>query len=202
MWKKGMASAVLLVLIGLLAWNLFGQKEPAIGLKKGDQAPDFELKTLDGKKTASLSDYRGKKVLVIFWATWCKPCRTEMPDLDAIRSENDQVEVLAVNLTTTEKSVDHVAAFTKELKVSFPVLLDQKGIQARYQVLSYPTTYILDEKGRIMSVKHQMLTKKKIEKRAGSIMIQLFCLFSKCFWRKCNHTYMEVSGMRRKTTHI
>lgn len=86
-----------------------------------------------------------------------------MPDLDAIRSENEQVEVLAVNLTNTEKSVDHVASFIDELKVSFPVLLDQKGIQARYQVLSYPTTYILDEKGRILTVKHQMLT-KRIEK--------------------------------------
>lgn len=162
MWKKGIASAVLLLLIGLLVWNLFEPKEPAIGLEKGDQAPDFELKTLDGQ-TASLSDYQGKKVLVNFWATWCKPCRTEMPDLDAIRSEYDQVEVLAVNLTTTEKSVDHVAAFADELKLSFPILLDQKGIQARYQVLSYPTTYILDEKGRIVSVKHQMLTKKEIE---------------------------------------
>ncbi|QLI78140.1 TlpA family protein disulfide reductase [Bacillus pumilus] len=162
MWKKGMASAVLLVLIGLLVWNLLEPKEPAIGLEKGDQAPNFELKTLDGQ-TASLSDYQGKKVLVNFWATWCKPCRTEMPDLDAIRSEYDQVEVLAVNLTTTEKSEDHVAAFADELKLSFPILLDQKGIQARYQVLSYPTTYILDEKGRIMSVKHQMLTKKEIE---------------------------------------
>ncbi|MDM5320106.1 TlpA disulfide reductase family protein [Bacillus altitudinis] len=162
MWKKGMASAVLLVLIGLLVWNLLEPKEPAIGLEKGDQAPDFELKTLDGQ-TASLSDYQGKKVLVNFWATWCKPCRTEMPDLDAIRSEYDQVEVLAVNLTTTEKSVDHVATFADELKLSFPILLDQKGIQARYQVLSYPTTYILDEKGRILSVKHQMLTKKEIE---------------------------------------
>ncbi|MCY7502781.1 TlpA family protein disulfide reductase [Bacillus pumilus] len=162
MWKKGIASAVLLVLIGLLVWNLLEPKEPAIGLEKGDQAPDFELKTLDGQ-TASLSDYKGKKVLVNFWATWCKPCKTEMPDLDAIRSEYDQVEVLAVNLTTTEKSEDHVAAFADELKLSFPILLDQKGIQARYQVLSYPTTYILDEKGRIMSVKHQMLTKKEIE---------------------------------------
>lgn len=100
--EKGIASAVLLVLIGLLVWNLLEPKEPAIGLEKGDQAPDFELKTLDGQ-TASLSDYKGKKVLVNFWATWCKPCRTEMPDLDAIRSEYDQVEVLAVNLTTTEK---------------------------------------------------------------------------------------------------
>ncbi|AOC56624.1 MULTISPECIES: TlpA family protein disulfide reductase [Bacillus] len=166
MWKKGMASAVLLVLIGLLVWNLLEPKEPAIGLEKGDQAPDFELKTLDGQ-TASLSDYQGKKVLVNFWATWCKPCRTEMPDLNAIRSEYDQVEVLAVNLTTTEKSVDHVAAFADELKLSFPILLDQKGIQARYQVLSYPTTYILDEKGRIVSVKHQMLTKKEIEQELG-----------------------------------
>ncbi|PRS47915.1 TlpA family protein disulfide reductase [Bacillus sp. MZGC1] len=166
MWKKGMAIAVLLVLIGLLVWNLLEPKEPAIGLEKGDQAPDFELKTLDGQK-ASLSDYQGKKVLVNFWATWCKPCRTEMPDLDAIRSEYDQVEVLAVNLTTTEKSVDHVAAFADELKLSFPILLDQKGIQARYQVLSYPTTYILDEKGRIVSVKHQMLTKKEIEQELG-----------------------------------
>lgn len=166
MWKKGLASAVLLMLIGLLVWNLLEPKEPAIGLEKGDQAPDFELKTLDGQ-TASLSDYQGKKVLVNFWATWCKPCRTEMPDLDAIRSEYDQVEVLAVNLTTTEKSVDHVAAFADELKLSFPILLDQKGIQARYQVLSYPTTYILDEKGRIVSVKHQMLTKKEIEQELG-----------------------------------
>ncbi|MEH7634843.1 TlpA disulfide reductase family protein [Bacillus pumilus] len=166
MWKKGIASAVLLLLIGLLVWNLLEPKEPAIGLEKGDQAPDFELKTLDGQ-TASLSDYQGKKVLVNFWATWCKPCRTEMPDLDAIRSEYDQVEVLAVNLTTTEKSVDHVAAFADELKLSFPILLDQKGIQARYQVLSYPTTYILDEKGRIVSVKHQMLTKKEIEQELG-----------------------------------
>ncbi len=162
MWKKGIASAVLLMLIGLLVWNLLEPKEPAIGLEKGDQAPDFELKTLDGQ-TASLSDYQGKKVLINFWATWCKPCRTEMPDLDAIRSEYDQVEVLAVNLTTTEKSVDHVAAFANELNLSFPILLDQKGIQARYQVLSYPTTYILGEKGRIVSVKHQMLTKKEIE---------------------------------------
>lgn len=166
MWKKGLASAVLLMLIGLLVWNLLEPKEPAIGLEKGDQAPDFELKTLDGQ-TTSLSDYQGKKVLVNFWATWCKPCRTEMPDLDAIRSEYDQVEVLAVNLTTTEKSVDHVAAFADELKLSFPILLDQKGIQARYQVLSYPTTYILDEKGRIVSVKHQMLTKKEIEQELG-----------------------------------
>ncbi|WP_144522629.1 TlpA family protein disulfide reductase [Bacillus pumilus] len=166
MWKKGLASAVLLMLIGLLVWNLLEPKEPAIGLEKGDQAPDFELKTLD-EQTASLSDYQGKKVLVNFWATWCKPCRTEMPDLDVIRSEYDQVEVLAVNLTTTEKSVDHVAAFADELKLSFPILLDQKGIQARYQVLSYPTTYILDEKGRIVSVKHQMLTKKEIEQELG-----------------------------------
>ncbi|MFS0654885.1 TlpA family protein disulfide reductase [Bacillus sp. 179-C3.3 HS] len=162
MWKKGMASAVLLVLIGLFVWNLLEPKEPAIGLEKGDEAPDFQLETLDGQ-TVSLSDYRGKKVLVNFWATWCQPCRTEMPDLDAIRSENDQVEVLAVNLTTTEKSVEHVRSFKDELKLSFPVLLDEKGIQARYQVLSYPTTYILDEKGRILSVKNQMLTKKEIE---------------------------------------
>ncbi|MDG3043633.1 redoxin domain-containing protein [Bacillus sp. B6(2022)] len=63
--EKGMASAVLLVLIGLLAWNVFGPKEPAIGLETGDKAPDFELKTLDGK-TASLSDYRGKKYSSIF----------------------------------------------------------------------------------------------------------------------------------------
>lgn len=126
--EKGIASAVLLVLIGLLVWNLLEPKEPAIGLEKGDQAPDFELKTLDGQ-TASLSDYQGKKVLVNFWATWCKPCRTEMPDLDAIRSEYDQVEVLAVNLTTTEKSVDHVAAFADELKLSFPILLIKKAFK-------------------------------------------------------------------------
>ncbi|MGE6632221.1 TlpA family protein disulfide reductase [Bacillus sp. NPDC077027] len=166
MWKKIVASAFLLVLIGLLAWNVLGPKEPAIGLEKGDQAPDFQLETLDGK-VVSLADYRGKKILLNFWATWCKPCRTEMPDLDAVRSENNKVEVLAVNLTTTEKSVEHVAKFSKELKLTFPILLDEKGVQARYQVLTYPTTYILDEQGRILSVKHQMLTKKEMEQELG-----------------------------------
>lgn len=65
MWKKGMASAVLLVLIGLLAWNVFGPKEPAIGLETGDKAPDFELKPLMAKRHLYLI-IEGKKYFSIF----------------------------------------------------------------------------------------------------------------------------------------
>ncbi|SDI57027.1 peroxiredoxin family protein [Natribacillus halophilus] len=76
------------------------------GLEEGEIAPDFELKTLDGE-TMRLSDYRGERVMLNFWATWCPPCRAEMPDMQKLYDEEDVV-ILAVNMTETENNLEEV----------------------------------------------------------------------------------------------
>ncbi|GAB3047134.1 hypothetical protein GCM10027286_07230 [Virgibacillus ainsalahensis] len=73
-----------------------------VGISVGQIAPDFNLKTLEGK-TVRLSDYRGERVIVNFWVTWCPPCRAEIPDFQKLYKNKD-VEILAVNLTSTEES--------------------------------------------------------------------------------------------------
>src|SRR5699024_9694391 len=111
-----------------------------VGLGKGDIAPDFELKTLDGE-TVRLSDYRGERVFVNFWATWCPPCRAEIPDLLKLY-ENKDVEILAVDLSDTEHSVEDVVEFANEIDMdTFPVLMDvNAAVAVEYQVQAYPTS--------------------------------------------------------------
>lgn len=120
-------------------------------LREGAEAPDFELTTLDGKPV-KLSDYRGKKVILNFWATWCPPCKAEMPHMQNFYEENkDQnVEILAVNLTNMDKGRDDIEAFVKEYGLTFPIPLDEEGnAGTTYQAFTIPTSYILDEKGII-----------------------------------------------------
>ncbi|MGV3487849.1 MAG: TlpA family protein disulfide reductase [Tuberibacillus sp.] len=124
----------------------------SIGVDIGNTSPDFKLATLDGKEV-SLSSYRGKKVILNFWATWCPPCRQEMPDMEAFYEQHaaDQnVVVLAVNLTIAESSTKNVENFIKEHKLTFPVLLAQsEDIANTFQTFTIPTSYIIDSKGII-----------------------------------------------------
>lgn len=118
------------------------------GLAVGNTAPDFTLQTLDGKE-AKLSDFRGKPVFVNFWATWCPPCRAEMPDMQELY-DNMDIEILAVNLTNTEKSEEDVSSFVEDMGLTFPVLMDPKGqLSTAYNVKAYPTSYLLDAEGKI-----------------------------------------------------
>lgn len=123
------------------------------GLAKGDLAPDFELTTLAGD-TVKLSDYQGKKIMLNFWASWCPPCRSEMPHMENYYNENeesDNMEILAVNMTKTEKDkVESAKEFVDEYKLSFPILLDKDSeVMKMYQIKVYPTSYIINEEGVI-----------------------------------------------------
>lgn len=126
--------------------------EIKIGLEKGNLAPDFELTTLDGRKV-KLSDYRGKKVILNFWATWCPPCRAEIPDMDKFYSsyKDKDIVILGVNLTKAEQDQTSVKSFIKEYRVTYPIPLDKESLVAEmYQVSAIPTSYIIDPQGTII----------------------------------------------------
>lgn len=113
-------------------------------------APGFTLEDMDGKKF-SLKNYRGKVVLVNFWATWCPPCRREMPSMERLyeKLEGKNFVVLALNQM---EDVDQVFTYTGELQVSptFPILFDKdSNVSRAYSVLGLPTTYLIDKKGNI-----------------------------------------------------
>lgn len=124
------------------------------GLAKGEVAPDFELTTLDGK-AVKLSDYKGKKVILNFWATWCPPCRAEMPHMQNYfedKAEQENVAILAVNLTTEDRGVDKVEGFVKEYELAFPIPMDTDGdIGALYQAVTIPTSYMIDTEGKVQN---------------------------------------------------
>lgn len=123
------------------------------GLNKGDNAPDFELTTLEGKKV-KLSDYQGKKVILNFWATWCPPCKAEMPHMQNYYedfAEKENVEILAVNLTSGD-SADKVDDFVLDYGLTFPIPMDTEGsVGETFEAITIPTSYMIDTKGRIQN---------------------------------------------------
>lgn len=172
-----MKKAILLLIVGvMLGWAVFefvnssdkgealntseyenaniGEKaieSNEVGIRKGQLAPDFELKTLDGE-TVRLSDYKGQRVMLNFWATWCPPCRAEMPDMQKFQEKKD-VQILAVNLSETESDPGNVQKFIDELNLTLTIPLDdESAVSNEYQVMAYPTTYMIDADGRIQFV--------------------------------------------------
>lgn len=115
-----------------------------------EKAYDFRLKDLSGKMVR-LSDHKNKVVVVNFWATWCPPCRSEMPSIQAFynKFKNQGVALLAINLDG--KNAGFVKSFMDKNKYSFPVLLDDNGKTANsYGVRGIPATFVIDRTGRIV----------------------------------------------------
>ena len=113
------------------------------------QAPDFTLPLLDGSGSLSLEDYRGRVVYVTFWASWCVPCRQEMPYLAQLRERHGRegFEVLAINV---DDDIELANAFVEEYNMPFPVLRDEARIvSSKYKVPGFPTHFLLDRGGSI-----------------------------------------------------
>lgn len=118
----------------------------------GSEAPDFVLFSIDDKKF-TLSDYKGKVVLLEFWATWCPPCRMSIPELETLheRFMDKDLVVLSINIDDGENGKERVKDFLREYNVSYPVLLDNGHVTRLYAVTSIPTIYILDRQQRIIN---------------------------------------------------
>jgi len=124
----------------------FGVQQP--GVHK--PAPDFSLATLGGGEKA-LADYRGKVVLIHFWATWCVACRHEMPQIEQLwqRYRDDGLVVLGVNVD--RGNISGVRDFVRQRNLSFPFVLDPDGlVRNRYEIRALPTSYLTGHDGKIM----------------------------------------------------
>ncbi|MFD0958903.1 TlpA family protein disulfide reductase [Paenibacillus chungangensis] len=123
-----------------------------VGTERGKQAPDFQLQDTSGQ-SVQLSDYRGQKIILNFWATWCPPCRAEMPHMEKVYNEHEDAVVLGVNLTHTEKNSGDIDAFVQDFGLTFPIVFDSEGdVSDIYRVTAYPTTYMIDQNGIIHEI--------------------------------------------------
>jgi cytochrome c biogenesis protein CcmG/thiol:disulfide interchange protein DsbE len=149
----------ILILIAGLAWigmsadasHAGARQIPA--LQSGAMAPDFTLNTSQGE-SYHLSELRGQAVLVNLWATWCPPCRQEMPAIQSVYREYREQGfiVLAINITIQDNPLN-IMPFMEQYGLTFPVLLDETGeVSARYGLRSLPTSYFINRDGTIHEV--------------------------------------------------
>ena len=133
-------------------------------------APNFTLMSLDGR-SVKLSDYRGKVVVINFWATWCPPCRAEIPDLIAAqqRYREKGVEILGIALDDDGREV--VEPFVRDNGITYPVLIGNEEVTRLYGgISSIPTTFILDREGAIQRHYDTMLTRLEIDSALEEIL--------------------------------
>ena len=159
--KKQWEVFMLVSLVAAILWTVASRVPSAVGAplssspspREGFLAPDFTLDTLDGTKV-TLSDLRGKIVVINLWATWCTPCRAEMPALENAyeQYEDSGVVILGLNVTNQDSEKD-IPPFVKEFGLTFPILLDRDGsVSALYQLRGLPTTYFVNREGIIRTV--------------------------------------------------
>ncbi len=154
LWRNKFTTVLLLLAMYLLLQRMgYLLSAPAISAGEARErlpfSVDFTLPDLDGK-SVRLSDLRGRVVLINFWATWCPPCRAEMPSMnDLYKDYRDKgLEILAISIDVDGRRV--VAPFVEKYGLTFPVLLDPKmDVGSRIQVRGIPSTYLLDKQGRV-----------------------------------------------------
>ena len=161
MKKKPMLFLSLLILCMFTFALPSNKKEPATdnsmtvtaqtGIDEGQLAPNFKLKSINGQ-IVQLSDYRGQKVVLNFWASWCPPCKVEIPVLNEyyMENKNKNITILSINMTYAEKNKKTLSSFLDMYRVNYPILLDESGdIAELYGIITIPTTYFIDSNGFI-----------------------------------------------------
>jgi peroxiredoxin len=156
---------LLLGVVGIATWALQGGIAPSRGAPRiGARAPNFTIENVDGT-TVSLSDYRGKTVILNFWATWCLPCRSEMPAIEATARSRPDVVVLAVDV---QEGVVPVRDYTRELGLTFKPLLDTSGqVTSLYHVDVLPTSFFIGPDGTIRAMNVGPMDQPMIDRNVG-----------------------------------
>ncbi|GIN59432.1 thiol-disulfide oxidoreductase ResA [Lederbergia ruris] len=158
-----MRTVILVVLFAAVAFTLYASltKDKA-KIAIGDKAPDFVLTDMEGNKH-QLSEYKGKGVFINFWATWCKPCKVEMPHINTQYNEyKDQgVAVLGINMGDSTLLIDN---FLDKQDLDFPILEDKsKDVIELYNIYKLPATIIIDSDGVIVDIVEGQLPEGRIK---------------------------------------
>ena len=142
-------AAVIIAVVAIVGVVVMGQKTKYLPVGVGTKAFDFNLPSLEGKPT-QFSQYAGKVIFLNFWATWCEPCKEEMPSMQNLSSalENQPFVIVAVSIDSEPAKV--VKEFTESYRLTFPILHDRKGkMRDTYKTTGVPETYIIDQNGVI-----------------------------------------------------
>jgi thiol-disulfide isomerase/thioredoxin len=132
--------------VGVCKNLLFGNPETA---RLSRQAPDFVLQDSAGGGNIRLSDYRGKVILLNFWATWCAPCKAEIPLLEEFEHAYASQGLTVIGVSMDESGWSSVRPFMEALKIDYPVVIGSEGLASRYGLIGLPTTFLVDREGRI-----------------------------------------------------
>jgi thiol-disulfide isomerase/thioredoxin len=148
------------------------------GLRTGAPAPDFALSSLEGK-TVHLSDFKGKPVIINFWATWCPPCRFEMPTLETIYQKYKDKGLVVLGVNTGERVRDaglpgRVQSYAQQLGIDFPIVLDTTdSVATLYRLRAYPTSYFVDASGSLTDMRRgAFINQADVERYLTKIIAQ------------------------------
>jgi cytochrome c biogenesis protein CcmG/thiol:disulfide interchange protein DsbE len=144
-----------------------------IGFQTGNFAPDFELRSLDGH-SVTLSSMRGKPVLLNFWATWCAPCRVEMPWLVQLNQQYKAQGVQIVGVSLDDAGADKdVAAFAKDKGVKYDVLFGNSSVADAYSGVRFmPQSFFIDREGKISKTSIGLTSKNDLEDGIKALLVQ------------------------------
>lgn len=156
-WKKTLSA--LLLSLGVMALS-------QTSAYAADSLDDPAFVTLDGKNV-KLSDYRGKWVIVNYWATWCPPCRMEIPELEMFYEKHKDKDAVVLGVNYETGDVKHVQDFARQQMVSYPIVREKGGANGRSTVFGplkgLPTTYMVTPKGEVVAARTGMVDQKMLE---------------------------------------
>ena len=163
-------ASLLIAILGMLAagkyLNRIHSRSPStkmVGDVRGIAAPNFDLATLDGHRV-KLSDYRGKAVLLNVWATWCSPCKVEMPWFVELQKKYGNDGLVILGIAMDDSDAPKIAQFASEMGVNYPVLLGTDKVSEQYGNVEFlPTSFYIDREGKIVGKGTGLLGRNEIE---------------------------------------
>lgn len=168
MKRNAIVFAILVVAVGMMLVSAIffarNTKDARIaGNPTGQIAADFELVDLSGK-TVKLSDFRGKAVLLNFWATWCSPCKVEMPWFVDLQQRYGPEGLVVLGVAMDDSGKDVIAEFANEMNVNYTVLLGKEAVADAYGSVQFlPTTFYIDRQGKVIDRVFGLVSRKEIE---------------------------------------
>ena len=162
----------LMLFIGIHTARRSGPGSAAVSLDiKGHAAPEFALQSLDNT-TVHLSDFRGKAVLLNFWATWCSPCKIEMPWFVELQQQYGPQGLQVIGIAMDDASKEDIAKFAKDLGVNYPILLGKESVGEAYGGVQFlPTTFFIDRDSKVLErefgLKSRSVFEDNIKKALG-----------------------------------